>query len=391
MNFPFIHPSDSALYDFADGTASAPHQNRVAEHLESCQDCRDRVAFRRELSAATRMLPSIEPPPGLLQRILADRSAGERAILPAAARTRSSATSRVIRLGAVAAALIVIATVTILERRSRTAPTLVAATIFFPEVASAGEPTGSRVALPPVGPQIDGTRLPVGAVEYRRYLIDSSGRRTITGNGVTSVRRVNANGATAFRVERVWLDNGNATEKASKEIDSMLLDARDLHFIERYIDTQPYGRYSRITVVQKFNGDSVYGRMNSEGGDSRGVGRTFVRRLPRASAPYVSDALAPLIFTTLPMRLGWHGRVSVLGWAVRDTDVLYPVDIKVVGRNRVTVPAGSFDCWHVAITSGTHAHDVWARTSDGLVVRVRNVMQTPAPHTVEIVLLNVTS
>lgn len=389
MNLPYIiHPADTSLYEFAAGELSASDQKKMASHLERCQRCRDRVTFRRELNAAINTLPRIEPPSGLLQRILDDRAAGERAILPVGDLVRSNRTLRFMRIGAVAAAVVVITIVAVMQRRSSSVPTFVSATVFFPEVASAGEPTGPRVDIRPFAPQIDGSRLRVREVEYRQYMTDSSGKRSIVGTGTTSVRRIDANGLPAFRIERTWIDYRNSGAILSKQIDAAVLDARDLHFVERHVDVAPYGKYSRITVEQRFNGDSIYGKMMSEGGDSRSVGRSFLRRLPRASLPYATDAVAPIFFTAIPVASGWRGRVSVLGWAVRDNDVFYPVDIRVVGREPITVPAGSFDCWHLVITYRTREHDFWIRTSDGLGVRVLNVSDKPVRSVVETVLLN---
>jgi hypothetical protein len=196
-------------------------------------------------------------------------------------------------------------------------------------------------------------------------------------------------GAAAWRVERRWVEYAITLPDSRDERanETVLLSRRTLRVLQRDLDVSPYLRYSRIAIAQRFNGDSVFGRMTTEGGDSHGVGRPFLQRLPNSSAPYITDAFAPLFFTSLRLGPEWHGRLSVLGWAVRNNDVFYPIELRVVGRDRATVPAGTFDCWHFVITSGARQFDYWARTSDGLGVRSRNESQRSTLGVSEIVLM----
>ena len=247
--------------------------HRIASHLEGCQRCRNDVAFRRDLHHAASVLRRPEPPPHLLAEILRDRVAGERIILPGSAQNRGRLTRQGLRAAAVVGALIGVALIARYVNRSSetTSPSFLSATVFFPGIASASEPSAPRARLDPVAPQIDARQLRIREASYQQQRIDAAGTRTIAGEGTTTVRPVVVAGSAAWRIERTWLDYATAGAPQSKEIDSMLLDARDFHFIERYIDAAPYGKYSRLTVTQKFGGDSVYGRMVSEGADSRGV------------------------------------------------------------------------------------------------------------------------
>lgn len=396
MNFFLLHPSDAALDDFAAGNPARADHRRVVSHLEVCQKCRNQVAFRRQLRAEARGLTSPEPSPDLLDRVLRDRAAGERIILPIA-RRRAPAPYR--EIARIAVAVAVIAGVGLIVRYARTSSStdiplsrravaassdqpdslsglreLFTSTVFLPGIASAEEPTTSGEVLQPVGPQIDGTRMREGEASYQRRYIDASGKRTMAGKGVVSLRSTTLGGSPVWRFERKWTEYARNLpgSRETQENEVMILGQRDLKVIQRDIHAFPYGSYSRITVAQRFNGDSIYGRMMSEGGDSKGVGRTFLRRLPSASGPFISDAFAPLFFGSIRVTPSWHGRLSILGWAVRDSDVFHPIELRVAGRERVTVPAGTFECWHFIMTSGTRRFDFWSRVSDGLGVLARN-------------------
>lgn len=410
MNFFLMHPSDNALDGFAAGHP-AQGGHRVVSHLENCQECRNRIAFRRNVRAAVSSQPAPEPSPDLLDRVLRDRAAGARVILPVAQRRRHAPYRETVRIAAAAVAVLGLGLLGYYARTSSSGGgaesrgtvgtradqpdtasglrDLFLSTVFLPGVASADEPPSRGEILQPVGPQIDGTRMREREVRYQRQYIDAKGARTIGGDGVLSLRSTVVGGLPAWRVERKWTEYANRMpgSRTTHETDAIVLGRRDLRPIERHIDVSPYDRYSRITVSQQFNGDSIYGRMVSEGGDSRGVGRKFLQRIPNRSAPYITDAFGPLFFTSIRVRPNWHGRVSMLGWAVRDNDVFYPIELRVVAKERVTVPAGTFDCWHFIITSGARRFDFWSRVSDGLGVLSRNETQRSTVGTSEIVLM----
>ena len=388
-----LHPSPVKLDAFANGNPGNADLRPTMSHLESCQHCRNEVAFRRWLRDESAQLLAPDPPIGLLDRVLRDRAAGQRVILPA---DRSHPITR-FPIAYRIAALILIAVMGLVlaqARRSRgdapeetrSTPAVVenggdkgladifGSTVFIPGVASAEERATRGAVLQPVGPQIDGRRLRNRAAKYQRRYIDSTGKAILAGEGTLDIRQTSVDGKPAWDFRRDWVEYATRLpgSRTTHDNERMLMDRRTLRLIKRDVDAFPYSRYSRITVAQRFNGDSVYGRMMAEGGDSRGVSRTFRRQLPAASQPYISDAFAPLLFTAIRITPEWHGRISVLGWAVRDNDVVYPIEFRNVGRENVTVPAGTFDCWHFLITSGARRFDFWTRTSDGLAVRSRN-------------------
>ena len=79
MSWSFSHPNTDTLVGFASHSLSSPDERQVAQHLESCTQCRDTVIVLR---AVNDDVPHGQPPEELLERILASRAAGRRAILP---------------------------------------------------------------------------------------------------------------------------------------------------------------------------------------------------------------------------------------------------------------------------------------------------------------------
>jgi hypothetical protein len=54
---------------------------------------------------------------------------------------------------------------------------------------------------------------------------------------------------------------------------------------------------------------------------------------------------------------------------VRNGDVSFPAMLRVAGAERVTVPAGTFDCWKLSVDAGIGMQTYWVRKSDGVGVR----------------------
>lgn len=384
----FLHPSAAALDAFAEFHSATPKSRRIANHLERCHLCRNEVAFRRDLSAAAAALKSPEPPGGLLERVIRDRENGDRLILPVHRSAVSRGGVRLYRYGA-SAALIAAAAVIVFYVFRTTEIRPVSSAWFLPAAAVAAEASAERNDPQPLGPQIDGTRMRERVARYQRQYIDKNGVRRRAGEGVFQLRRMTLDGNPVWSFRRDWTEYPHpGAADTTHENELLLLNLRNLRLIRRDVDAFPYMRYSRITIAQRFGGDRVYGRMMSEGGDSRGVGRRFSRRLPPAWGPYITDAFAPVFFTSIRLTPDWRGRLSILGWAVRDSDVFYPIDFQNVGRERVSVPAGVFNCWHMIIKTGGRRFDYWARTSDGLGVRSRNETLRTTLGVTEVVLIS---
>jgi len=83
----FRHLSPEQLHAFTAGALPAAQHQRLAAHLRRCVRCQNALRFARRLEQAVAKLPAPAAPPGLLDRVLTARAAGERTILAGAALT----------------------------------------------------------------------------------------------------------------------------------------------------------------------------------------------------------------------------------------------------------------------------------------------------------------
>lgn len=153
-------------------------------------------------------------------------------------------------------------------------------------------------------------------------------------------------------------------------VDTLTVSATDLtplHWASWYPTQHPVGslhadfRADSVTIVLK-------GRVDTSG--------TFAYtqtsgRLPQEWAHY-------LTVPSLPLSLGWHGVLEIAapfhphthayftkGWAT--------MSLRVIGRERVTVPAGTFDCWKVSLGQPGFESNMWVSTANHLVVRSQTI------------------
>ena len=313
--------------------------------------------IRPELEA----LPTPEPTAELRARILASRAAGMRTILPNPQGSRRFPTRLAIGVAIVAALVLLLVP---LQLRRSGGDEAFGSPGFFGHAAFAqGTPvrTGARPAFAPVrltAPE----RLRPMSLEYERRATDSTGAVSVSHNSLQLVR-ASLDNVPAWRLTSV---DRRATSVA---IETVFVARDPIRLLRRSIHVTPYSRYQRINVWQEFaTADSVSGHMNTEG-PSIGAGRRFARSLPAAFTPLVTETVLSVFLTAAPIARDWSGSASLLGWAVRDDDVLYPIDLVVEGEEQIAVPAGRFDCWRLSLRFAGHRLGYWARKTDGLGVR----------------------
>lgn len=315
-------------------------------------------AKRRAFAEAIRPeLEALRTPPAtaeLRDRILNDRAAGVRVILPAERARRRPATRYLIAATFVVAAMLAlpIYRTTTDEMRDADSATMFS---YFGGVARAQEPP-SIVSQIPAALPLQPERVHAGTLQYLREWRDSTNRVTKRVSRVLSVTPDGPN----------WRVVDSAHDGATISAETLLVSQRDLRLVARTVHVQPYRRWRGINIEQHFSGDSVSGRMTLD--DVRGM-RPIARRLPAAYAPYIADKLAPIFFATIPLRENWEGRLAVLGWAVVPTDVLAPIELRVTGDEFVRVPAGRFECWKLNVRYQQSDFDYFVRKSDGIAVR----------------------
>ena len=79
------------------------------------------------------------------------------------------------------------------------------------------------------------------------------------------------------------------------------------------------------------------------------------------------------VLASLPLANGWRDSASVL---VVDAGgaATAPATLAVEGEERVTVPAGDFDCWIVSLETERGSERVWVTKQGQIVVRAEQVL-----------------
>jgi hypothetical protein len=375
LTMPILrHPRAGALERFAEAAShgTAAERADVARHLVRCARCRETVAFRRSLRDGVQRLPVPAPSDDLLARVLADRAQGARAILPVAPpRVRGRALRAFSRssggalLAGIAAATAFVLVPQLVGRDVRSDPRdewFVSGGLF---AGVAGAQAAPAPDAPPAQP-VDGTRLRPRSLLYETRWSDRPGRTSAPAEvTVLSLDSTRVYGVAAWRVARRM--SGERVEA-----ETLLVARDDLRPLARTVRVAPYDRRWRsLAVAQRFAADSVSGAMRAESEDGE-VRRSFAARLPRGSGPYVTDALAPLFLAAADLAPAWTRSVSMLGWAVVPGDVSSRVTLRVIGEERVTVPAGTFDCWRMVVSARGRVLDYWVRKEDGVAVRAHD-------------------
>lgn len=364
LNF-FFHPGERDLVRFSSGTDAGTARARTARHLGGCGRCRNAVTEIRRVAALARSAPAPAPSAGLLDRILAERDRGGRALLPAAPAQRQR-TRPALRIVAVAAAVAGLALASALLRESsgpgnEESPAFAADPLLhgfgvLPSPAYGSEPPGRTApAVPPL--RFDGTRIRPGRWSYQLGVARGGRLDAPAERGTVTAEAVVFEGRAAWRLTNAWHGHRNDRPEV------VLMDRRTLEPLFR---TAHQVGASRYTVVQRFRGDSVVGTM---------TGRGRVRRIARSlgvARPRVAGEGAPvLVLQAAELRPGTAGHFLLIGWGAMAGDLHYPVEVRVTGAEPVRVPAGSFDAWRLEVRSADKVQTLWVRRADGLPLRAR--------------------
>lgn len=324
--------------------------------------------FEHRLRDAARSLPAPPAPQRVIERVAARRAAGDRLVLPTAVPRRGTALVSV----AIAAGILLVA----LVARTSVAPFSpwrdpsalegsFSSTGFF--VSQAYAATVSRAPGAPPLAGVNGLSLGGRRFAYRIQFVDSIGRITPQGDGELRIVAATLDTQPVWRIEHVahHVDEGQSRTLA----ETLHVTRRELALIKRVVHETPYLRYNRITISQRFSRTGVGGEMTTDSG----IRRPIVRTLPTQFRPFISDAMAPIALSGVPITADWRANVSIVGWAVRDYDVFYPVTLRVVGSEKYQ----SIDCWKIHVVTGNQRRTEWVRKSDG--IALRSVDDTAGP------------
>jgi hypothetical protein len=334
--------------------------------------------FEQRLRTAARKLPVPGAPPDLIDRVIAERALGQRVELPTTTTSRRRRWVPGILAAAVFIVAIMLAGTALLTTRAIThvasVDSLSSTGSFFVSNAWAAQ-TVKGPGFPPL-PMTSGASIRPGTYQYRIQYVDSAGLATPDRTGTVRISDSPESGAEAWRVEHVAESAVPGQQRI--EAETLLVAKRDLRPMTRVVSVKPYLRFSGIHIVQRFTNDSVLGEMSTDGG----VRRPIARQLPTTYAPYLTDALAPFSLVGVPLSRDWKASLSIIGWAVVPSDVFFPVSLRVIGEETIDTPAGSIDCWKLAVDAGQEHRVEWVRKSDGLGIRSYDERSTPRGHRV---------
>lgn len=312
----------------------------------------------------------------LLARIIASRAAGARVILPHADAARPAPLMRYAT--AAIAAVVIIGIASRIVARDDRATDLAAPPSFWFASAAAAQPT--LVSVSPVRVTTP-ERMYAFSARYARTARTPDGTTTTNAHTDVRVERDPARGEATWRIvsARTTVADGH------RAVDTVRIAAADLRVLSVVAWEAPHRSYAKVTVAQRMEGLRLFGTMDAERASGPGAHREFDRQLPAALAPYVPDAIAPIYLMGVQIGAGWQGRLSLLGWAVRDNDVSVPLDMRVDGEETVRVPAGRFECWRIALDVGGTRQWYWVRKSDGLGIRALRDTRDGASHEILLV------
>lgn len=326
-------------------------------------------ALRRQL----RTLVSAEPPAGLLQRVLDSRAAGVRCELP---RLGRDYTRWIIGVLATAAVLALILNTTGPEPSPIGADPdyrdLAAALSFWPRAAMAQQAGPVRTPRYDLVHRVDASRVVAGTWTYDIC--------ATTDEALTKCRsRLTIMVREAQRAEQpAWLMVQRLAEVRdwSSTKDTIYVPP-DTTYLARQTLRPMYWAMTgeRIRTVRLFTSDSLREAVDITGPHPRSW-RASARLPGAAEAPLVlrwARFDIALLLQTLPLARGWRGTVYSVGLIGRvpSATPFRPLDLRVVGSERIDVPAGRFDCWKVEMRIGDETViTLWASKERGWLVKM---------------------
>jgi len=306
-----------------------------------------------------RTLPAPEPSGELLRRILASRAAGVRVVLPGVgSRVWSHQFVRyaagVVLVGSVAT----FSAIRIRRSEERAAKTAWEARIpLMPAELFAQEPGGRLVkGSYPAVRDLEPSSLEPGKWVYRKkVMIDG----ILTDTATTDTVRIESttfDARPALRIASTW------ASRAYVGLDTLIVSRIDLRPLRRWCCGHRTSREFRFA-------DRDVGPLFLSQ-PAPGYAGTRVNPEMSLSVGFVNFLHLKPVLQALPLRDRWEGSLYLSPLGPYDP---FPVDVRVVGHDRQTVPAGTFECWRLQLTlpANRRALTVWISRGEQRVVRIR--------------------
>jgi len=334
-----------------------------------------------ELKAALRQLPVPDASPDLLRRILHSRAMGKRITFP----TRdSTAPWRWIAAAAVVTVLISGSWVVSLSlsklQESRAGGARDQLAELLRDTRLWPSPGGGEETLRvPARPKY--ALILSDALSHSRMI---EGVWTYQSTTTTDDVLTQPSGATRLRLARAtyagrpaWTVNTARQLRAggwTEFMDTTYLDASTL----RPQHAVTYANKRRTRLVQTFSADSAHESIDITGPMQRSWRGAIAFPFPREALffnDWSTDRLAAL-FPAIPLARGWRGTLYQVAFISRvDIRSFAPLDLRVVGTDRVTVPAGTFDCWRLEVEThlwGTERSRMWVSRDRGWLIKTQS-------------------
>ena len=200
---------------------------------------------------------------------------------------------------------------------------------------------------------IDAMKVQPAQFAYRLTLTRDT-TSTPIGDQSVGISAIDYAGTPALLFARV------GTQGVTAMSDSLIVrrdDLRPLHWIA----SQGVAR-----VAAEFTADSVYGASSSP------LGRQNIV-LPNRADLLVNSAAVDAALTSVPLAAAWRDSAEMLlvdaGGAA-----LTPVTFSIEGEERITVPAGDFDCWVVSLETERASARLWVTKQGQIVARSEQIL-----------------
>jgi hypothetical protein len=243
---------------------------------------------------------------------------------------------------------------------------IIAASVATVAVALAGQRAQAQstaVDSAAYRPQIDASTLHPGQFVYAATL-ERDAVSTNLGTRTFTVSQAMYGGLPTWLLVETRAENGIP---ATDSVYAGLLALKPIHW------TATLGT-SRLAA--EFRGDTLYGATSAPAG-----GRSIVTRVPRGML--VSAAMLQTVLELLPLQSNWEDSSMATLSVTPASDTIVPTRISVVGDESVQVPAGTFDCWVVAVHADAARGLYWVSKTDPMVVR--SVLDVPTMNGAQLV------
>ena len=200
-------------------------------------------------------------------------------------------------------------------------------------------PRRFRIPAAPLGP---------GQFTYQTTLEHGSGTSVI-GTRMTTVSIASYGGVPAWLLTETKVGEGvNAT-------DTLFAGLTDLHPIHWS------SALAGARLGAEFRGDTVYVATSAPPGR-----RSVVLSIPAGTL--VNSSMLEAALRLLPLQTAWEDSTSSLSLSLSSSSVV-PTRLSVIGEDRVRVPAGTYDCWVVAVHADPGRGLYWVTKQNPIVVR----------------------